>query len=114
MTIGFAMLSTIVLPNYTATAKWLTSEERPYAQRRLIEDTGEADFTSLFSLLEGLKLALRDPRLLYLFTLLQPASLLSQSLQYYFPSIVKTLGCGSIGTPLVTSPVWMGAFSFLS
>ena len=79
MTIGFAMLSTIVLPNYTATAKWLTSEERPYAQRRLIEDTGEADFTSLFSLLEGLKLALRDPRL-YLFTLLQHASLLSQSL----------------------------------
>ncbi|OCL01459.1 MFS general substrate transporter [Glonium stellatum] len=109
MTVGFAMLSTVVLPNYPATTKWLTPEERSYAQWRLIDDTGEADLASSSSLITGLKLALRDPRL-YLFTLLQHASLLSQSFQYIFPSIVKTLGYGSIETLLITAPVWMATF----
>src|SRR6266705_2552802 len=57
MSIGFAMLSAIILPNYPATAKWLISEGRSYAQW-----------------------------------------------------IVKTLGYGSIETPLITSPVQMGTF----
>lgn len=54
-------------------------------------------------------LALRDPRL-YLFTLLQHASLLSQTFQYFFPSILQTLGYGNIQTLLLTVPVWVLTF----
>lgn len=54
----------------------------------------------------GLKLALADYRL-YLFVLLQHISLLSQTFQYFFPSIVGTLGYGSIDTLWLTAPVWV-------
>lgn len=54
----------------------------------------------------GLKLALADYRL-YLFVLLQHVSLLSQTFQYFFPSIVGTLGYGSIDTLWLTAPVWV-------
>lgn len=56
--------------------------------------------------MEGLKLALGDYRL-YLFVLIQHASLLSQTFQYFFPAIVGTLGYGSIDTLWLTAPVWV-------
>lgn len=54
----------------------------------------------------GLKMALADYRL-YLFVLLQHISLLSQTFQYFFPSIVGTLGYGKIETLWLTAPVWV-------
>lgn len=77
-----------VLPNYPATTSWLSQEERAYAQWRLIKDAGEADAAGAASIKEGVMMALRDPRL-YLFTLLQHASLLSQTFQYFFPTILQ-------------------------
>ncbi|KAI0384737.1 putative MFS transporter [Hypomontagnella monticulosa] len=109
LTIFSAICSTFVLPNYPATTSWLTQEERAYAQWRLIKDAGEADAADASSIKEGVMLALRDPRL-YLFTLLQHASLLSQTFQYFFPTILQTLGYGNIETLLLTAPVWMAAF----
>ncbi|KAI1349363.1 allantoate permease [Xylaria sp. FL0043] len=110
ITIGVAILAGFILPNYPANTKWLTPEEQAYAQWRLIEDTGEADLADSTSIKEGVKMAFRDPKL-YLFTLLQHASILSQAFQYFFPSIVKTLGYGNTETLLITAPVWI--FTFL-
>ncbi|KAI8949895.1 allantoate permease [Xylaria longipes] len=109
ITIGTALLSTFVLPDYPANTKWLTPEEQAYAQWRLVDDTGEADLADSISIKEGVKMALRDPRL-YLFTLLQHVSLLSQAFQYFFPTIVKSLGYGDIETLLLTAPVWIATF----
>ncbi|CAJ2512037.1 Uu.00g076620.m01.CDS01 [Anthostomella pinea] len=109
ITIGAAITAAFILPNYPATTKWLTPEERAYAQWRLIEDTGEADLADAISIKEGVMMALRDPRL-YLFTLFQHLSLLSQTFQYFFPTIVKTLGFSTIETLLITAPVWIGTF----
>ncbi|KAI5860343.1 putative MFS transporter [Durotheca rogersii] len=109
VTIGSAICSTFVLPDYPATTRWLTAEERAYAQWRLVRDAGEGDAAGASTVREGLALALRDPRL-YLFTLLQHASLLSQTFQYFFPTIVQTLGYGTIETLLLTVPVWVLAF----
>ncbi|KAI0121387.1 major facilitator superfamily domain-containing protein [Xylariales sp. AK1849] len=109
ITIGLAITAAFILPDYPATTRWLSAEERVYAQWRLIDDTGEADFAGASSLREGVMLALKDPRL-YLFTLFQHVSLLSQSFQYFFPSIVKTLGYGNTETLLLTAPVWIGTF----
>lgn len=109
ITIGVALLATMILPNYPANTKWLTPEEQAYAQWRLVDDTGEADLADSISVKEGVKMAFRDPRL-YLFTLLQHVSLLSQAFQYFFPTIVKTLGFGTIETLLLTVPVWIVTF----
>ncbi|KAI0450384.1 allantoate permease [Xylaria acuta] len=109
ITIGIAILSTFILPNYPANTKWLTPEEQAYAQWRLVDDTGEADLADSISVKEGVKMAFKDPRL-YLFTLLQHVSLLSQAFQYFFPTIVKTLGFGTIETLLLTAPVWIATF----
>lgn len=54
-------------------------------------------------------MAFKDPRL-YLFTLFQHCSLLSQTFQYFFPTIVKSLGYGNIETLLITAPVWIATF----
>lgn len=102
-------MSGFILPNYPTNTKWLTPEEQAYAQWRLIEDTGEADLADATSLKEGVKLAFKDPKL-YLFTLLQHVSILSQAFQYFFPSIVKTLGYGTTITLLLTAPVWIATF----
>ncbi|KAK6065318.1 thiol-specific monooxygenase [Seiridium cupressi] len=109
ITIGVATTSIFVLPDYPATTKWLSDEEKAYAQWRLVDDIGEADNGGASSIKDGVKLALKDPRL-YLFTVLQHTSLLSQSFQYFFPTIVKTLGYGNIETLLITAPVWIGTF----
>ena len=99
ITIGLALIATVILPDYPSTTRWLTAEEKAYAAWRLREDTGEEDEADAISIKEGVLLALRDPRL-YLFTLFQHCSLLSQSFQYFFPTIVKTLNYGSVQTLL--------------
>ncbi|KAJ9635102.1 hypothetical protein H2199_008588 [Coniosporium tulheliwenetii] len=109
ITIGVAFVAGWFLPDYPLNTRWLSEEDRHYAQWRLIDDTGEADISAATTVWEGLKLALRDPRL-YLFTLLQHSSILSQTFQYFFPSIVATLGYGRVQTLLITAPVWIGTF----
>lgn len=81
----------------------MTHEERAFAAWRLLIDVSEADDRYAGTLWDGVKLALGDYRL-YLFTLFQHLSLLSQTFQYFFPSIVQTLGYGPVKTLLLTVP----------
>jgi hypothetical protein len=97
------------LPNFPATSKWLSEEERNFAQWRLVDDAKESDTTTSVSLKDGLMLALKDYRL-YIFILFQHISLLTQTFQYFFPTIVKTLGYSKIATLLLTAPVWFLTF----
>ncbi|KAL3442366.1 major facilitator superfamily domain-containing protein [Aspergillus insuetus] len=109
ITVALSMLVPILLPNYPATTTWLEDEEKAYAQWRLINDAGEADDTSGTSIKEALYLVFTDKRI-YLFILLQHLSLLSQTFQYFFPSIVSTLEYSNIETLLITAPVWIATF----
>lgn len=102
-------LFSIFLPNYPATTSWLDTQEQSYAQWRLIDDAGEADDAGSNSIKEALSLVFADKRI-YLFILLQHTSLLSQNFQYFFPTIVKTLGYNNIETLLITAPVWIATF----
>jgi len=106
ITIGIALFSTIVLPDYPHTTRWLSEEERQFASWRLIRDINEEDERHAKSLLTGLRLCLKDYRL-YIFVLFQHISLLSQSFQYFFPTIVGTLGYGNIITLWLTTPIWV-------
>lgn len=103
ITIGVAIAAGFILPDYPATTKWLNEEERNFASWRLMVDINETDDTHSRSIWEGVKLCLTDYRL-YLFVLTQHLSILSQTFQYFFPSIVQTLGFGKIETLLLTVP----------
>ena len=103
ITIGVAIAAGFILPDYPATTKWLSEEERNFASWRLMADINETDDTHSRSIWEGVKLCLTDYRL-YLFVLTQHLSILSQTFQYFFPSIVQTLGFGKIETLLLTVP----------
>jgi hypothetical protein len=119
ITIGVAIAAGFILPDYPATTKWLSEEERNFASWRLMIDINETDDTHSRSIWEGVKLCLTDYRL-YLFVLTQHLSILSQTFQYFFPSIVQTLGFGKIETLLLTVPgestppspnlMWFGSF----
>ncbi|OQD90030.1 hypothetical protein PENANT_c002G07853 [Penicillium antarcticum] len=109
ITIGISLLAAVFLPNYPASTSWLDEEEQAYAQWRLMHDAGEADEVGSTSIREALALVFADKRI-YLFILLQHTSLLSQNFQYFFPTIVQTLGYGNIETLLITAPVWIATF----
>ncbi|KAG4441298.1 hypothetical protein IFR05_003226 [Cadophora sp. M221] len=109
ITIGVAFASIFVLPDFPATAEWLSDEERHFAQWRMVDDAKESDDTNATGLMDGLKLALKDYRL-YIFIIFQHLSLLSQTFQYFFPTIVNTLGFNKITTLLLTAPVWFATF----
>ncbi|KAK2812775.1 hypothetical protein FQN50_001104 [Emmonsiellopsis sp. PD_5] len=99
----------IILPNFPSTSRWLDDEERAYAEWRLLNDAKEADDSKATTPWEGLKMVLVDWRL-YVFVIFQHSSILAQTFQYFFPSIVKTLGFGKIETLLLTVPVWFLTF----
>ena len=102
-------LGSIFLPNYPASTSWLDEQEQAYAQWRLMHDAGEADEVGSTSIKEALALVFGDKRI-YLFILLQHVSLLSQNFQYFFPTIVQSLGYGNVETLLITAPVWIATF----
>ncbi|KAK4503294.1 hypothetical protein PRZ48_006722 [Zasmidium cellare] len=103
ITIAIGLCAGFLLPDYPANTRWLGEEERAFAAWRLLRDINETDETRSSSVWDGIKMALKDYRL-YLFTLLQHMNLLSQTFQYFFPSIVATLGFGNIETLLLTVP----------
>ena len=103
------MLAAFILPNYPHTTTWLDAEEQAFASWRLLADFSEVDTYRDASVWAGVKLALKDYRL-YIFVLMQHVSLLSQSFQYFFPSILGTLGYGNIVTLWLTAPVWFATF----
>lgn len=103
MTIGVGIVSGFFLPDYPETTRWLSDEERAFASWRLLADISEADDRQSTTLWQGVKMALKDYRL-YLFVLLAHMSLLSQTFQYFFPSIVQTLGYDPLITLLLTVP----------
>lgn len=108
-----ALMAMFFLPNYPATTRWLSAEEKHFAAWRLLADVNEEDERhGRWSTLDGLRLALQDGRL-YLFVLLQHVSLLSQTFQYFFPAIVGTLGYGAIDTLWLTAPVWVRTSTYL-
>lgn len=89
-------IESFVLPDFPGTTKWLTEEERAYAQWRISVDIGEDQIGMVEpTLLQSAKLALTDYRT-YLLILMQHCVLLSQTVVFFFPSIVSTLGYGDI------------------
>ncbi|EIN11672.1 MFS general substrate transporter [Punctularia strigosozonata HHB-11173 SS5] len=108
LTIFFAMMSALVLPDYPRTTRWLTDREKEFAVYRLQRDQGD-NTDQRVPLLEAIKMALCDYKL-YLFIVIQHCNLLSQTFTYFYPTIVSSLGYNKTQTLLLTAPPWFAAF----
>jgi hypothetical protein len=76
-TVLAGLIALFLLPNYPGSTKYLSDEEKAYAQWRLGVDAGDED-KRIMTGCEGLMLALKDIRV-YIFVLLQHCSNLSQT-----------------------------------
>ncbi|KAK0450164.1 MFS general substrate transporter [Armillaria borealis] len=114
------------LHEHPRNTRWMSPEESRLAQVRLAEDAGEADKDNKEdSVLHGLKLALKDPRV-YAFCLLNVAQALGLSFTNFFPTFVldfsflgivfnvlvyvrltQTLGFSTTISLLLCAPPWI-------
>lgn len=112
ITIVVAFCAIFILPDYPATTKWLSEEERNVAQARLAIDVGseEALTEDNPTILRSLLHALKDYRV-WLFAGMQMSCTASISFSHFFPTLVKGLGFKSNTTTLLlTSPPYCLAF----
>ncbi|PCH36563.1 MFS general substrate transporter [Wolfiporia cocos MD-104 SS10] len=96
ITICVGIVSIFLLPDYPHNTRWLTPAQRRLAQVRLAEDAGEADQDGAHeSALIGLKLALKDPKVLVM-ALMCCSQLLGLGFINFFPTppwVLSTIVC---------------------
>ncbi|KAF8887156.1 major facilitator superfamily domain-containing protein [Infundibulicybe gibba] len=85
--------------------RWLLPDY--LAQARLSEDAGEADKDNVEdSQLEGLKMAVKDPKVL-IFSVMTISQLLGLSFVQFFPTLTQTLGFSTTVSLLLAAPPWI-------
>lgn len=113
-TVILGIIGYLVLPDYPATTKWLSEEEKVVAQARLTRSIGSDDVLTeeTASVRRGVVWAVKDYRV-WLFACLQMATTADISYSHFFPTLIKDLGFkSSTETLLLTSPPYMFAFFF--
>ncbi|KII95716.1 hypothetical protein PLICRDRAFT_226861 [Plicaturopsis crispa FD-325 SS-3] len=96
-----------LLPDYPTNTRWITPAERLLAQARLAEDAGEADEdVAGESAFAGLRLALKDPKVLIL-SVMNCSQLLGLSFVNFFPTLTATLGFSTTISLLLAAPPWI-------
>lgn len=93
-TFPIAAMTVWVLPDYPATTKWLSEEERKLAVLRIAEEANQEDNRAEVSSWQGLVMAFTDPAL-YLIWFMQLGLNTAASFINFFPTIVATLGKSS-------------------
>ncbi|KAI8256556.1 hypothetical protein K4K58_004791 [Colletotrichum sp. SAR11_239] len=106
--IPVAFLTYFTLPDYPATTKWLTDEERQLATLRITEEAVEEDDRGEATAWQGLKMSFTDPAL-YMIWLMQLGLNTAASFTNFFPTIVATLGYNQRNTLLLSAPPYVFA-----
>ncbi|KXH53156.1 hypothetical protein CNYM01_01877 [Colletotrichum nymphaeae SA-01] len=106
--IPVAIVTYLTLPDYPATTKWLTDEERKLAILRITEEAVEEDNREEASALQGLKMTFTDPAL-YMIWLMQLGLNTAAAFTNFFPTIVATLGYNQRNTLLLSAPPYVFA-----
>ncbi|KAI1868231.1 hypothetical protein JX265_007054 [Neoarthrinium moseri] len=107
-TIPVALVTMWIIPDYPATTKWLSEEERQIAVLRIAEEANEEDDRAEIPALLGLKMALTDPAL-YMIWFMQLGLNTSAAFINFFPTIVATLGYPQRETLLLSAPPYVFA-----
>ncbi|KAH0839991.1 MFS general substrate transporter [Lanmaoa asiatica] len=105
LTCFVAFCALFILPDFPASTRWLTEEERRLALRRMKEDVGIGDQneTERGGRAHGLYLAVADWRV-WLFALAMTAQVVALSFNAYFPTLSATLGYNPTVTLLLVAP----------
>ncbi|KAH8777606.1 putative MFS transporter [Diaporthe sp. PMI_573] len=103
-TVVCAMATTFIIPDWPATTKWLTEEEKALGVVRLIEDAGDEE--SEIRTFDTLKMAVKDHRV-WLCVLNQMCLQAVASLTNFLPTLVKDFGYSNINTLLLTAPPYV-------
>ncbi|OJJ42148.1 hypothetical protein ASPZODRAFT_170341 [Penicilliopsis zonata CBS 506.65] len=109
-TVPVAVLAMFVLPDYPATTRWLSDEERTIAIARIAEDACEADREEADQggVMVMLRMAFSDPAL-YILWFMQLGLNTAAAFTNFFPTIVDTLGYGTTETLLLSAPPYVFA-----
>lgn len=113
LTITVAIIAIFVLPDFPATTKWITDDERRLALKRMKEDAGVGDEVETESggFGYGFRLAITDWKVWWLATL-SFAQVVALSFVVYFPSLTATLGYNPTVSLLLVAPPWIYAVIF--
>lgn len=103
-TVVFAIATGFTIPDWPATTKWLSTEEKALGTIRLVEDAGaeEEDMTTM----GALKMASKDYRV-WMCILGQVCIQAVASLTNFLPTLVQEFGFGTIHTLLLTAPPYI-------
>ena len=117
-TVGIALLTMVVLPDFPETSKvgWLTERELRLARRRMREEHDETEsrgMSKVALMKSGFWMAMRDGNV-WLLALVQGLQLLTTGFGVYFPTLTSTLGYGRTVSLLLCAPpyIFSAIFSF--
>lgn len=103
-TVVFAVGVKFIIPDWPATTKWLTDDEKALGVMRLVEDAGEEEED--IGTLSAFKMAAKDHRV-WLCILGQMCVQAVASLTNFLPTLVKNFGFSTINTLLLTAPPYL-------
>lgn len=103
-TVVFAVVTGFTIPDWPATTRFLSPEERAIGVRRLVEDAGDQEED--ISTATAFKMACKDYRV-WLCVLGQVCIQAVASLTNFLPTLVQNFGYGTIETLLLTAPPYL-------
>lgn len=103
-TVVFAVVTGLVIPDWPATTKWLSTEERALGVVRILEDAGEEE--DEISTWTAFKMASKD-YYVWLCILGQMCVQAVASLTNFLPTLVGNFGYSTINTLLLTAPPYL-------
>lgn len=105
-----ALIAFFTLPDYPSTTRWLTPRERQIASQRLaLDNLGDAQSgENAGGHMTAFKMAVTDWRT-WAFVLTYMATTGSQTIQYFIPSLVKSMGYTGFEIQYYTAPIYVCA-----
>ncbi|GMK53978.1 hypothetical protein CspeluHIS016_0105640 [Cutaneotrichosporon spelunceum] len=110
ITVVVACAAFFVLPNYPATTKWLSAEEKQLAINRLLAVQAESvvEEESHMGHWQAFKLACKDPKT-WVFVLIYNLFNMVGTISYFFPTLLGSMGYKGNMRQLMTVPIYVVA-----
>ena len=106
-TVALSLIAVFVLPDFPATTRWLSNQEKAIAVHRIHVHSGSLD-EERGSMLKGLKLALVDYKV-WLLTLVVILKTSAGAVTSFIPTLVATFKFGDVQSLLMTAPPYIFA-----
>lgn len=101
-----AVFTMFIIPDYPATSKFLTDDERKLAVLRIAEEANQEDNRAEIGAWEGFRMAFTDPTL-YIIWAMQLGLNTAAAFINFFPTIVASLGYSRSNTLLLSAPPYV-------